>query len=117
MSEFDGLARAGGKADNTGLSNSLKSGGIPTANVLQWRSARPNPKGQIKKSDQRSDAKGTVTHWTDHRTLGRPTRARLRAEGSELRPNVLKVGSLSSEVRLMIYSSKGAAQRVFQTGC
>jgi len=45
LSEIDGLARAGGGADNTGLSISLKSGGIPAANVPQWRSACPNPKG------------------------------------------------------------------------
>ncbi len=45
MGEIDGLARAGGAADNTGLSISLKSGGIPAANVPKWRSACPNPKG------------------------------------------------------------------------
>jgi len=39
LSEIDGLARAGGAADNTGLSISLKSGGIPTADVPQWRIA------------------------------------------------------------------------------
>ncbi len=52
MSEFDGLARAGGAADNTGLSNSLKSGGIPTANVTLWRSACPNPKSQKENPDR-----------------------------------------------------------------
>jgi len=45
LSEIDGLARAGGAADNTGLSISLNSGGISAANVPPWCSACPNPKG------------------------------------------------------------------------
>jgi len=39
LGEFDGLARAGGAADHSGLSNSLKSGGIPAADVPPRRSA------------------------------------------------------------------------------